>query len=302
MGDKLDCLNTLSKGAIKMKRGIYSMTFAIIIGIFSLSAAPASIVTDGLVSYWTFDRVHIISKTAKDVWGDNNGTISGNPRVVPGQVGEALEFDGSGDFVNLTTLGDFGEQFGTSSFEAWIKTTNKTDWMTLINTHGGECPNWGIELNGVNNKFDFEIRAGMLYHYIGIGGPNGCGGAGNGGSVSIFDGDWHHIVYTNDYMIHAGGGRGTRIIYIDGVSGSTSNHGFGGNRAFSPFTAPVTLGARKFPGKAKGYFTGMIDEVRFYNRPLTADEVLQNFESTEPYNIAPKGKLSTLWGALKTKL
>ena len=47
---------------------------------------------------------------------------------------------------------------------------------------------------------------------------------------------------------------------------------------------------------------GMIDEVRLYNRPLPADEVLQNFESTEPYNIAPKGKLPTVWATLKTKL
>lgn len=38
------------------------------------------------------------------------------------------------------------------------------------------------------------------------------------------------------------------------------------------------------------------------NRPLTAREVIQNFESIEPYHIAPKGKLSTVWGALKTKL
>ena len=50
------------------------------------------------------------------------------------------------------------------------------------------------------------------------------------------------------------------------------------------------------------HFTGMIDEVRFYDRPLTPDEVIQNFESTEPYHLEPKGKLSTVWGALKTKL
>ena len=285
-----------------MKRGIHFLTFAIIIGIFSLNMAPASIVTDGLVSYWTFDRVHIINKTATDVWGDNNGKISGNPKVVPGQVGEALEFDGAGDFVNLTTLGDFGRQLGTSSFETWIKTSNTTDWMTLINTRGAECPNWGIELNGVNRRDGLEIIAGTLHHYIGIGGPKGCGGAGSGNSMAIFDGKWHHIVYTNDYVINEVGGNGKRIIYIDGVSGSPSNHGFGGNRAFSPFTAPVTLGARKFPGKSTGYFMGMIDEVRFYDRPLTPDEVIQNFESTEPYNIAPKGKLSTVWGALKRKL
>ncbi len=286
-----------------MKRGIYFMTFTIIIGIFALRTAHASIVTDGLVSYWTFDRGYITNKTVKDVWGDNNGTLIGNPKIVPGQVGEALEFDGSGDFVNLTTLRDFGSQLGTSSFEAWIKTSNTTRWMTLINTHGAECPNWGIELNGVNRGNRFEIMEGTLHHYIGIGGPKGCGGVRSGGSRSIFDGEWHHIVYTNDYMVHEGGGSGKRIIYIDGVSGSIGNHRFeGNNRAFSPFTTPVILGARKFPGKSTGHFMGMIDEVRFYNRPLTADEVIQNFESTEPYNVAPKGKLPTVWATLKTQL
>jgi len=288
-----------------MKSGIYLMTLAIIIGIFSLNTAPASVVTDGLVSYWPFDRGYITKKTAKDVWGANNGTISGNPKVVPGQVGEALAFDGAGDFVNLTTLGDFGSQFGTSSFEAWIKTTNKKDWMTLINTHGTKCPNWGIELNAVNNEFEFRIIEGILYDYLSIGGQGqGCVGHGGGSPAEIFDGEWHHIVYTYDYVIHEGGrGNGTEVRYIDGVSGSKSKSAFSGvDRAFLPFTVPVYLGARKFPGKAQGYFTGMIDEVRFYNRPLTADEVIQNFESTQPYNIAPKGKLSTVWATLKTKL
>ncbi|RKU19332.1 hypothetical protein C6503_07700 [Candidatus Poribacteria bacterium] len=299
-----DCFNTLSKGAITMKRGIYFMTFTIVIGIFSLNTAPASVVTDGLVSYWPFDRGYIINKTVKDVWGDNNGTISGNPKVVPGQVGEALAFDGAGDFVNLTTLGDFGRQFGTSSFEAWIKTTNKKDWMTLINTHGTKCPYWGIELNGFNNEFRFEIIEGILYDYLSIGGPEGCVGHGGGSSTEIFDGEWHHIVYTYDYVIHEGGrGNGKEVSYIDGVSRPIGKSAFSGvDRAFLPFTAPVYLGARKFPGKAQGYFTGMIDEVRFYNRPLTADEVIQNFESTQPYNIAPKGKLSTVWATLKTQL
>ena len=293
-----------------MKNEIYSMTFAIIIGIFSLQTAPASIVTDGLVSYWTFDRGYITNKTVKDVWGDNNGTIIGNPKVVPGQVGEALEFDGIDDFVNLTTLGDFGGQMGTSSFEAWIKTSNKKDWMTLLNTHGAKCPSWGLELNGINRKNKLEIYEGRLYYHLDLDYPDfrdlsGC--SGSGGSITgAFDGEWHHIVFTIEYKINEDGmsGNGKTISYIDGVSGSISGHGFGGNnkRGFSPFTAPVILGARKFPGKSTGHFTGMIDEVRLYNRPLTADEVIQNFESTEPYNVAPKGKLPTVWATLKTKL
>ena len=285
-----------------MKSGICIITLTIIIGVFSLNTAPASIVTDGLVSYWTFDKGSIVNKNVKDVWGDNNGKVIGNPKVVPGQVGEALEFDGAGDFVDLTTLGDFGRQIGTSSFEAWIKTTNKTDWMTLINTHGAECPYWGMELNGTHRRDGLEIIEGSLYDHFSIGGARGCGTVSGGIDVDIFDGEWHHIVYTNDSMLNAGVGvNGTRIIYIDGVSISTSNHGFEGNRAFSPFTAPVTLGARKFPGKSTGHFMGMIDEVRFYDRPLTAGEVIQNFEARTVYRIEPAGKLPTVWGALKTK-
>ncbi len=288
-----------------MKGRTHFTTFAIIIGILSLNTAQASIVTDGLVSYWPFDKGYIIQKTAKDVWGDNNGTIVGNPKVVPGQVGEALEFDGSGDFINLTTLGDFGRQIGTSSFEAWIKTSNTTRWMTLINTHGAECPYWGIEFNGRNEKDRFEIIERTLWYYFSVGGPRSCGKVGRSTRMNIiFDGEWHHIVYTSDYMIDEGvGGSGKRVMYIDSVFVYTNNHSFSGNRAFSPFTAPVTLGARKFPGrKSSGHFMGTIDEVRLYARPLTAAEVYQNFVSTQPYNVTPKGKLSTVWATLKTKL
>ena len=286
-----------------MKNGIYFMTFAIIIGIISLKAIPAPIVTDGLVSYWTFDKAYIVNDTVKDVWSDNNGTIIGNPKVVPGQIGEALKFDGAGDFVNLTTLGDFGRQIGTSSFEAWIKTRNKTDWMTLINTHGEECPNWGIELNGINRRNRLEIIEGTLQFVVSLKEEkeNGaCVILGTGRSFQIFDGDWHHIVYINEYNLDEG--KGKESIYIDSVFYHLGNSLFEGNGAFLPFTDPVYLGARNFRRKSEGYFEGMIDEVRFYDRPLTTDEVIQNFESTQPYNIAPKGKLSTVWATLKTKL
>ena len=285
-----------------MKNGIHFITFAIIIGIFSLNAAHASIVTDGLVSYWPFDKGYIIDKTVKDVWGDNNGTISGNPKIVPGQVGEALEFDGDGDFVNLTTLGDFGRQIGTSSFEAWIKTTNKTDWMTLINTHGDKCPDWGIELNAINNRHEFLIMEGTLRFVISLESEdkkNKCITLGIGRNFGIFDGKWHHIVSINEYNMDNRTGK--ESIYVDSVFHSLGNTSFEGDRVFPPFTAPVHLGVRNFLGKTEGFFMGMIDEVRFYDRPLTADEVIQNFQSIEPYNVAPKGKLSTVWATLKTK-
>ena len=106
-----------------MKKLIYLLAFAVVISMLVLIPADGNVVTDGLVSYWTFDKQDISNNTVKDVWGENSGTIVGNPTVVSGQVGDALEFDGSDDYVNLTNLGDFGSQIGSSTFEAWVKTS-----------------------------------------------------------------------------------------------------------------------------------------------------------------------------------
>ena len=104
------------------------------------------IVTDGLVSYWTFDEKDIDGFTVKDVWGENDAKIVGDPEIVDGQVGEALEFDGANDYVNLTNLGDFGEKIGTSTFEVWTKTSFKNDWTTLFKVLDEGCNMaWAIE-------------------------------------------------------------------------------------------------------------------------------------------------------------
>jgi len=285
-----------------MKSGIHLLAFTIIIGLFSLNTAPASIVTDGLVSYWTFDRGTIVSNTLKDVIGNSNGTIMGNPKIVPGHTGDALKFDGVDDFVNLTTMDDFGKKFGTSTFEAWFNTSNKDDWMILINTNGGFCPIFGIQLNGIKNWFHLEFINGIIHTFISLrfDDRRRCGIYGRGFNVHFNDGKWHHIAHTVHFMMN--NGKVTRKIYINGVLRSTNNILFGGKRAFLTFTHPVYLGARDFHGKTEGFFEGMIDEVRFYDRPLTLKEIRQNFESTQPFNVKAKGKLSTVWATLKTKL
>ena len=116
-----------------MKRLLYLLTIALTITLFSYKAYTERVVTNGLVSYWTFDRQDIDGNTVKDVWGENDAKIVGAPKVVGGRVGEALEFNGSDDYVNLTNLGDFGSQVGTSTFEAWVKTSLKEKrWTTLF--------------------------------------------------------------------------------------------------------------------------------------------------------------------------
>ena len=282
-----------------MKNTLFVITLTILLSIVISNLTSAEIVIDGLVSYWTFDKNDIIDKTLKDVWGENNATIHGDPNTATGIAGEALKFDGRGDYIDLTTLGDFGEQLGKSTFEAWIKTTNTTDWMTLINTNGHLCPNWGIQINARKTKNALVMAEKMLSFNHGLTDGKQCFPVALGDYSPVFDGKWHHIVYILDFEINEAGGRGHERIYIDSIRRPRSTANVQEEFGFFPFTAPVYLGARKLDETAHSFFKGYIDEVRLYDRPLTENQVIKNYNSRTPYNVEPKEKLTTLWGKLK---
>ena len=282
-----------------MKSTLFILILTILLTIPSITITSAEVITDGLVSYWTFDKIDIINDIAKDVWGENNATIYGDPNTATGIVGEALKFDGRNDYVDLTTLGDFGEQLGKSTFEAWIRTTNTTDWMTLINTNGHLCPNWGIQINARRTKDALVMAERMLSFNHSLTDGKQCFPIALGDYSPIFDGKWHHIVYILDFEINEAGGRGHERVYIDSIRRPRSTTNVREEFGFFPFTAPVILGARKLDNTAVSFFKGYIDEVRIYDRPLTENQIIKNYAARTQFDVHPKQKLTTFWGSLK---
>src|SRR3989338_5343069 len=65
-----------------------------------LLGSPAQAQTSGLVGYWTFDEG--AGTTANDSSGNNNtGTLTNGPTWTTGKIGQALNFDGVNDYVDL---------------------------------------------------------------------------------------------------------------------------------------------------------------------------------------------------------
>ena len=87
-------------------------TFILIIGV------KAQVVTDGLVSYYTLDKNDIAGDTVKDLVGGKDGTIVGEPESIEGHLGDALNFGGKPDCVELPILFNIGEK--PASYEAWF--------------------------------------------------------------------------------------------------------------------------------------------------------------------------------------
>ena len=280
-----------------MKNLIYLFTFTLIITTFLQNGYTEPVVTDGLVSYWTFDEQDIAGGTVKDVWGENDGKIVGNPKVVDGQVGEALEFDGSDDYVNLTNLGDFGEQVGASTFEAWVKTDFKKDWTTLFKVLDQGCNMaWAIDVNR-SAKAGFPLAEDIVHYYVRQQSAAGCNAIAVEIEFPLSDGKWHHIVFA---IVDPG--ESEVSIYMDGEPQEIIVGDAKKLDTFIPFVEPVYIGAANNRGNVERHFPGVIDEVRIYDRPLTADEVTRNFESKIGLSVQAAEKLPIVWGTLKTEL
>ena len=279
-----------------MKSLIYLLAITLIITISFQNGYTQPIVTDGLVSYWTFDEKDIAGFTAKDVWGENDGRIVGNPKIVDGQVGEALEFDGANDYVNLTNLGDFGEKIGTSTFEVWMKSSFKKEWTTLFKVLDEGCNMaWAIEPNR-SALAGFPFAEGVIHFYVRQKSAAGCNAIPIEIEFPISDGQWHHIVFA---IVDAG--KAEVSIYMDGEPQEIIAGDVKELDNFVPFVQPIFIGAGNNRGAVSRHFPGVIDEVRIYDRPLTAREVTRNFKSKIGLSVQASEKLPIVWGNLKTQ-
>ena len=99
-----------------MKRLLLLFTFTVLGWMITVNVSAKTIVTDGLVGYWTLDRHTINDRTVEDVWGENDATIVGNPKIVGGYLKQGLELDGVGDYVSLPNVGNFGSRIGPYTF------------------------------------------------------------------------------------------------------------------------------------------------------------------------------------------
>lgn len=194
----------------------------------------------GLVAYWSFDEGS--GNVAHDDSANrNDGTLIGGPNWVDGISGKALSFDGIDDHVALSSTPHTGT--GEFTIFAWVKTNDDVNRQTIIN-YGTTDTSTNRELylfKGYDNKLHFDLRN--------IPGPFS--------EVTINDGAWRHVGVVNSAS--------SIQLYVDGTpSGSPQS------------MSPNIADGDAYIGVADIHnyrMHGIIDEVRIYNRALTAAEI-----------------------------
>jgi len=209
--------------------------------IWKFTTRPAIVQADPtLVGWWKLENEG--SGSAVDYSGyDRDGSLVGNPQWVDGYLGGALKFDGKADYVETNY---------TENLAKWTVST----WVTSPAAPAATSPtgpvhrekNYQIDWNHTN-----AVYQGASAMCIG-----GTWYAAKFGSLS--GNTWYHLTATFD---------GTAMrAYVNGVLATTTN---------AAGVTDAEVGTLKFGrhSTAAQFFAGTVDDVRVYNRALTADEI-----------------------------
>ena len=200
-------------------------------------------ITSGLVGEWSFNGPDMNSTTALDASGNaNHGTLGGTnkPTLTVGKVGQGLLFNSSSVTVpNASSL----NITGGLTVSAWINPSSLGGgYQTVLSKRGpGNTTDYELSLDTTTGALIFYDGTIYLSSYI----P----------TIN----KWTHVTVTVDPS-------GNLTIYANGVSVYTNT-----GVSLSANTASLFIGVGGGNGSGQ-FFKGKLDEVRVYNRALSAVE------------------------------
>ena len=221
--------------------------------------------SDNLVGAWSFDEGS--GAVAVDSSGNNrNGTVV-DATWSTGKLGSAVGLNGTSAYVNIDGFKGINAD-RTDPNNPIQQPFSVACW---INTAvDGALVTWGSsDGTGVGGQYQsFRIHGGTLRAEHGNGNLRG--------NTPVSDGEWHHAALT---VVEGGNLRVPQNrLYVDGQEDTV----FSGSNNIYNLTedADVSIGQRASHGDR--FFTGLIDEVKIYDRALSPGELLWFVGRTTP--------------------
>jgi hypothetical protein len=235
----------------------------------------------GLVAAYGFDETS--GATTADLSGNGNtGTLVGATRTTAGRFGGALSFDGTNDSVNVPDSASLDLTTGMT-VEAWVQPDIlATKWRTVAAKDQTGRLAYALYANRNTSRPWTEIYAGGAVR-------------GAAGTTQLPVAQWTHLATTYD-------GAALRL-YVNGTQVSSTS--YAGSIVVS--SGLFRIGGNSIWGE---WFDGLIDEVRVYNRALSAEEIQRDMgtsvgspDTTPPsapsaFTAVPaRVSLAATWGA-----
>ena len=207
--------------------------------------------------------------TVQDASGQgNHGTLSNVSWTTNGQFGNALSFNGSNSWVTVADKNSLDLTNGMT-LEAWVyPTTKMSGWRNVLLKERTGGLAYGLYANSDTNTPVASI--------------NISGNDENLPGVSALTANaWTHLAATYDGA--------TERLYVNGVQ--VAKQAQTGNMTGS--SGALRIGGNSIWGE---YFQGRIDEVRIYNRALSATEIQADMTSLPPTRLVGDPQTGTTVG------
>ncbi len=220
-----------------------------------LGLEPLDYGDSSLVGFWTFEEGS--SSVAYDYSGTNatgswNGAATGTAGYYSiGKIGSwAGAFDATSTYVQIPDSVPVRVGSPSFSFFAWINPTTLSS-----------CSSFLCIIFNKENTYEWAIDNGGNIGWAIRNTSPGWNWISAGGSVPV--GAWTNIavVYNGSQILTYKNG-----VLINTVSGS-------GSVDNTTYQNALRIGARGAPGAASSFFPGYLDDVRIYNRALSAAEI-----------------------------
>lgn len=213
-----------------------------------------------LIAYWKFNDnngTHTLDETSNN----NDGLLTGGADTNALGLWDtnAGFFDGVDDFsiIEDSDSLDFssGEQITIIAWARFAGLAGSFDYLVSKRATGGRTQ-YTFRGRASGTRLSFLLHNGPFDEWLSTG-------------VAFSVGVWHHFAVTHTY----GTGASTKV-YVDGVPEAGSWVTGTGNRVPGPDAIDLGIGATSTGDQP---FKGLINEVKIYNRTLTASEVAADY-------------------------
>ena len=223
-------------------------------------------ITDAM-GYWQFDEgaggtTDDAAQANTGVLGSSAGADANDPTWTTGQFGQALQFDGVDDYVEVVDAPGIDVSGSEFSASLWMKPDSGPNTEDMLFMKGDRQGNVNYYLSWKDTgKMTWAFKDGAGWHYLDM-------------DVTLpTTGDWNHIAIVFD--------RPTVSLYINGTKYFFDNVATGGSmdRDLTANGEPLWIGAGRSGGSLVGVnqysgpFTGSIDELALFDRALTDAEI-----------------------------
>ena len=253
---------------VTLKNGIY---LALLMAVFQHLFQPSgySDLSDGLVAYWPLDEGR--GNEMGDVVGGHHGEIERDQGIWTDDAKSEKAFELKGhSLITVKNAGAIDKLPDGFTIAHWMKPTKGG---AIMDKSGGD-----------GTRIQWYLLGDKRQHW-------GIGGAwafSDGNPIGNF-GKWYHVAWSHEP-------NEASTVYRDGKEV--------GNKVLGavPVTGkPMHFGNRlPWEGRSE-WFNGTLDEIGFWNRPLSEAEINEVMENglRTLLAVSARGKITTTWGAIK---